>query len=141
MQPNGYDDPSRDEWAAPTPVPEQRASPAVHVTDDSVEATRFAGYVLVTVVGEFDVYSSPRLRDVLADQPADIGLIVDLTGVTFLDSTVLGILVGALKRARSNGGWLRLVCDNQRILKIFRITGLVGVFEIWPTVEGARSDL
>ncbi|HVT64333.1 MAG TPA: STAS domain-containing protein [Mycobacteriales bacterium] len=106
----------------------------------AVEARRFDRYVLVTAVGEFDVYSSPRLREVLANQPADIGLIVDLTGVSFLDSTVLGILVGAFKRARSDGGWVRLVCDNERILKVFRITGLVGVFEIWPTVEDAARE-
>ena len=57
--------------------------------------------------------------------------------VGFLDSTGLGVLVGGLKRVRAHDGSLDLVCTQQRILKIFRITGLTEVFGIYETVDQA----
>ena len=65
-------------------------------------------------------------------------LIVNLEGVDFLDSTGLGVLVGALKRVRAHEGSLLLVCTQERLLKIFRITGLAKVFPIHPT--SSRGD-
>jgi anti-sigma B factor antagonist len=64
-------------------------------------------------------------------------VVVDLLGVTFLDSTALGVLVGALKRCREAGGELPLVITEPRLLKVFEITGLTGVFPIYSTVEDA----
>jgi anti-sigma B factor antagonist len=66
-------------------------------------------------------------------------VVVDLGRVEFLDSTGLGVLVGALKRLRGVGGELSLVCNQERLLKIFRITGLDRVFTLYPTVEGATA--
>ncbi len=57
--------------------------------------------------------------------------------VGFLDSTGLGVLVGGLKRVRAHDGSLDLVCAQQRILRIFRITGLTQVFGIYETVDQA----
>ena len=57
--------------------------------------------------------------------------------VDVLDSTGLGVLVGGLKRVRAHDGSLDLVCTQERILKIFRITGLTKVFGIHETVDGA----
>src|SRR5450631_3544177 len=64
-------------------------------------------------------------------------LIVNLERVEFLDSTGLGVLVGGLKRVRAHDGSLDLVCTQERILKIFRITGLTKVFGIHDTVDEA----
>ena len=64
-------------------------------------------------------------------------LVVNLDKVGFLDSTGLGVLVGGLKRVRAHDGSLDLVCTQQRILKIFRITGLTEVFGIYETVDQA----
>jgi len=55
----------------------------------------------------------------------------------FLDSTSLGLLAGALKRVRARDGSLDLVCTQQRILKILKITGLTEVFGIYETVDQA----
>ena len=63
-----------------------------------------------------------------------------MAGVDFLDSTGLGVLVGGLKRARSHEGSLQLVCDQEKILKVFRITGLTKVFPIHASLEGALAD-
>ena len=63
-----------------------------------------------------------------------------MEGVEFLDSTGLGVLVGGLKRVRAHDGSLRLVCTQERILKIFRITGLTKVFPIHATWRRRCDD-
>ena len=94
---------------------------------------------VITVTGEIDVYTAPSLREQLNELVAGghHDLVVDMAGVDFLDSTGLGVLVGGLKRARSHEGSLRLVCDKEKILKVFRITGLTKVFPIHATVDEA----
>jgi anti-sigma B factor antagonist len=94
---------------------------------------------IVTVGGEIDVYTAPKLREQLIDlvSAGSYQLVVDMEGVDFLDSTGLGVLVGGLKRVRAHDGSLRLVCTQERILKIFRITGLTKVFPIHNSVEEA----
>lgn len=94
---------------------------------------------VVTVSGEIDVATAPSLRDRLQSRVAggDATIVVDLLGVSFLDSTALGVLVGALKRCREAGGDLRLVIAEPRLLKLFEITGLTDVFSIHPTVDDA----
>ena len=94
---------------------------------------------IVEVGGEIDVYTAPRLREQLVDLVADgkYHLVVDMERVDFLDSTGLGVLVGGLKRVRAHDGSLDLVCTQERILKIFRITGLTKVFGIHDSVDEA----
>ncbi|MBA3743993.1 STAS domain-containing protein [Sporichthya sp.] len=96
---------------------------------------------VVAVGGEIDVYTAPKLREQLVDlvNAGRYHLIVDMEGVEFLDSTGLGVLVGGLKRVRAHEGSLRLVCTQERILKIFRITGLTKVFPIHDTVSEALT--
>ena len=100
-----------------------------------------AGHMVLEVAGEIDVYTAPQLRERLISL-VDGGarhVVVDLGRVEFLDSTGLGVLVGALKRLRGAGGELFLVCGQERLLKIFRITGLDRVFTLYPTVEAATA--
>jgi len=94
---------------------------------------------VVRVGGEIDVYTAPKLREQLVDlvNAGKFHLVVDMEAVEFLDSTGLGVLVGGLKRVRAHDGSLHLVCTQERILKIFRITGLTKVFPIHNTVEEA----
>jgi anti-sigma B factor antagonist len=97
------------------------------------------GRTVVQVVGEIDVYTAPQLRERL-DQEIEAGhydLVVDLSGVSFMDSTGLGVLVGRLKQIRLNDGSMKLVCAHDRVLKVFVITGLDKVFAIYPTVGEA----
>jgi anti-sigma B factor antagonist len=68
-------------------------------------------------------------------------IIVDLTHVEFLDSTGLGVLVGGMRRLRSVGGDFALVCDQEKLLKIFRITGLDRVFTLHSSVEAASAGM
>lgn len=98
------------------------------------------GWTVVAPAGEIDVSGAPRLRDrlteIITENPR---VIVDLETVDFIDSTGLGVLVGALRRARSLDGEVRMVCTNSRLLKVFDITGLDEVFTIASSVEDAAS--
>jgi anti-sigma B factor antagonist len=88
------------------------------------------GVPVITVNGEIDVATAPQLRESLHRliAPGQATVVLDLLGVTFLDSTALGVLVGALKRCRELGGELHIVVTDARIRKIFEITGLNKVF-------------
>lgn len=72
-----------------------------------------------------------------AIESGKLRLIVDVQRVDFLDSTGLGVLVGALKRVRADDGTLDIVCTHERLLKIFQITGLDKVFGLHDSVEAA----
>jgi anti-sigma B factor antagonist len=99
------------------------------------------GVTVVHVGGEIDVYTAPVLREHL-DEHISQGrheLVVDLGDVSFMDSTGLGVLVGRLKLVRVRNGSLRLVCSSDRILKVFSITGLDKVFQIFASVDDALA--
>ena len=89
--------------------------------------------------GEIDMYTAPRLRELLVDlvSKGRCQLVVNLDKVGFLDSTGLGVRVGGLKRVRAHDGSLDLACTQQRLLKIFRVAGLTEVFGIYETVDQA----
>lgn len=89
--------------------------------------------------GDLDVYTAPRLKETLDKALAGNRLVLDLSGVEFIDSTALGVLVGALQLSQSRGGEFRLVVDDPFLLKIFRITGFDGMFSIYPQLEDALS--
>jgi anti-sigma B factor antagonist len=121
--------------------PAQYALALEDFVDLSLSTRSEGDRTVVEVGGEIDVYTAPRLREQLVDLVADgkYHLIVDMERVDFLDSTGLGVLVGGLKRVRAHDGSLRLVCTQERILKIFRITGLTKVFPIHSSVDEAVS--
>jgi anti-sigma B factor antagonist len=97
---------------------------------------------VVGVSGEVDVYAAPALREGLTELLQDgRSVVVDLTEVGFLDSTGLGALVAARTAAAERGASLPIVCTHQRILKLFTITGLDGVFTIHSSVDDAVAGL
>jgi anti-sigma B factor antagonist len=99
------------------------------------------GVCTVTLEGEVDVYTAPRLKERLVEllDGGCTSVIVDLEKVSFIDSSGLGVLVSALRRAREKGGAVRIVCTRDSVLKIFRITGLDKVFPIFSDVSEARE--
>ncbi len=109
--------------------------------DVSVHTYEKGGRAVVEVGGEIDVYTAPVLRERLAalHEAGRHDLLVDLRAVRFMDSTGLGVLVGVLKRVRLAGGSLALVIDNERVLKVFRITALTQIFEIHTTLAEALA--
>ena len=110
--------------------------------DLGLEVEEHNGHTVLAVKGEVDVYTAPRLRERLVELVTEgkRNIVVDLEGVDFLDSTGLGVLVGGLKRLRSNDGEMSLVSTQSRILKVFEITGLTKVFSIHDSVEAATAS-
>jgi anti-sigma B factor antagonist len=94
------------------------------------------------LVGSLDIATSPTVRAALveASEHGDHRLIVDLHRVDFLDSTGLGALIGAQRRAREFDGEVRLVAKEGQILRLLRITGLLKVFAVYATLSDAVSD-
>jgi anti-sigma B factor antagonist len=106
-----------------------------------LDVSKAGDYAVVDVKGEIDVYTAPKLREKLIELVSEgsHNVVVNLEGVDFLDSTGLGVLVGALKRVKAHDGTLALVCTQDKILKIFKITGLTKVFPIHDSVEAATG--
>ena len=94
---------------------------------------------VLAVRGEIDLFTAPELKQVLAEsiEAGRIRIIVDLTETTFLDSTALGVLIGAVKRLRSRDGALAIVNIDDNIAKTFEITGLDQIFTILPSRDEA----
>ncbi|MGI8710473.1 MAG: STAS domain-containing protein [Acidimicrobiales bacterium] len=109
--------------------------------DIRLDVSERDGWSVLAVGGEVDVATAPRLRQQLIALVNDghHRIVVDLDAVDFIDSTGLGVLIGALKRVRTHDGDMALVCTDPRVLKVFEITGLLAVFAVHPSVDTAIS--
>jgi anti-sigma B factor antagonist len=105
------------------------------ITDRKVDSATH----IVAVSGEIDLFTAPEFKQRMS-APIDAGcsnLIVDLTATTFIDSSSLGVLIGAHRRLKLRGGTLVVVCENEPIVKTFKITGLDGVFTLAASLDDA----
>jgi len=108
--------------------------------DFAVHARAVGAATVIAVSGELDIHTAPDLTEVLrpaiaAGQP----VIVDLTDVTFMDSSGLSVFVTALKRAREAGTTLVLVVSEPRVMRVFSITGIDTLIDIHATLDSALS--
>ena len=99
-------------------------------------------WTVMSVHGEIDAYTSPQLRSKLREviDRGSLDLLIDLEGVGFMDSTGLGVLIGALKRLRERDGRVALVVTRPPLLRILRITGLDQVFTLYESLDGAVAS-
>ena len=113
--------------------------PEFALTEDALDADRH----VVAVRGEIDLFTAPELKQKLTDaiEGGKTRIVVDLSDTTFLDSTALGVLIGAVKRLRSRDGALVIVNTDQNIAKTFEITGLDQIFTILSTRNDAIAAL
>src|SRR5919201_2816082 len=113
--------------------------PEFSLSQEPLDAERH----VVAVRGEIDLFIAPELKSALADaiESGRTRIVVDLTDTTFLDSTALGVLIGAVKRLRSRDGRLTIVNVDPNIAKTFEITGLDQIFTIRPTRDEAVQAL
>jgi anti-sigma B factor antagonist len=91
--------------------------------------------------GELDLYAAPELKRRIAEAIEDgkTRIVVDLTDAAFMDSTALGVLIGALKRLRLRDGVLAVASDQPSILRILEVTGMDQVLAVQPTAELALA--
>jgi len=109
--------------------------PEFSLSQEPLDAERH----VVAVRGEIDLFTAPELKAALSEaiESGHTRIVVDLTDTTFLDSTALGVLIGAVKRLRSRDGRLTIVNVDDNIAKTFEITGLDQIFPISPTRDEA----
>jgi anti-sigma B factor antagonist len=102
-----------------------------------------AGHHVIAVRGEIDLFTAPQLKQAVVEaiDAGDDRVVIDLSELTFLDSTGLGVLIGAVRRLRAKGGALAIVNTEPSIAKTFQITGLDKVFTILPTRAEALAAL
>jgi len=106
----------------------------------SVATEERGDVVVISVGGEVDAHTAPAVREAVDDRiRPGARVVVDLSDVTFLDSTGLGVLVTSLKRLREVDGSLDLVVASPRVLKVFTLTGLDVVIPIHETVDAALA--
>jgi anti-sigma B factor antagonist len=97
-------------------------------------STRFHDdHTVVTVAGEIDLYTAPRLHGEIAavlaaGMPARV--VIDMSGVEFCDSTGINVLLSCLRRARERGGELEIASPKPAVRKILQVTGLDSVFTL-----------
>ncbi|MGZ4427817.1 MAG: STAS domain-containing protein [Nocardioidaceae bacterium] len=98
---------------------------------------------VIEAKGEIDMASAGMLRQAVTDLLGNgvSRLVLDMTTVTFIDSTGLGILVGARKKLQHLQGSFSVVCQSPRILRLFNITGLAAALSVYPTYEDAVGAL
>jgi anti-sigma B factor antagonist len=101
------------------------------------------GVASVAVGGEVDLQTAPALKTALGEaiDRGSRNVLVDLSRATFIDSTTLGVLMGAVKRLRPAGGELAIACGDANVRKVFAITLLDRIFEIFDTAEEAIRHL
>jgi anti-sigma B factor antagonist len=113
--------------------------PEFALTEDALDDARH----VVAVRGEIDLFTAPELKQKLTDaiEAGKIRIVVDLSDTTFLDSTALGVLIGAVKRLRTRDGALVIVNVDSNIAKTFEITGLDQIFTIVAERDAAIAAL
>lgn len=109
--------------------------------DSGVEVHSIGDWTVVSMTGEIDLATAPQLRqEVVRITSGGISrLALDLTGVDFIDSIGLGVIVGALKRMRAHGGELVVVCDEPRVLALLRLTDLDQILTLRSSLDAVVS--
>lgn len=98
---------------------------------------------VIELEGEVDVYTAPQLKQQMISilEGGAKMMVVDLTKVDYLDSTALGVLIGGLKRMRERDGNMVLICPSPRIRRVFEITGLDKIFDIYNSEGDAQEAI
>src|SRR5699024_6565776 len=95
----------------------------------------------VFVSGEIDIYTAPKLKRELHElgNKSSQMIIVDLNDVHYMDSTGLGVFISVLKLTKEHDSHLKLVNLNERVLRLFQITGLNEIMDIQPVFRGVNE--
>ena len=94
---------------------------------------------VIEVHGQADLHTASDLRSAISEaiDRGAVQVVVDLSEATFIDSMTLGVLLGAVKRLRPDGGAVSVVCRDPHIRRIFEITLLDRIFTLYPDRQSA----
>lgn len=111
--------------------------------DLQIDVRRKNNYAILDLVGEVDAYTAGRFREIMLRviEEGSKNIIVSMKNVEYIDSSGLGALVGGLKRVSEKNGRILIICDNPQVKKVFEITGLEKVFQIFPTEPEALQAI
>lgn len=107
--------------------------------DIKVEAAD--GYTVCRPVGELDAFTVSQFRQALAELASRPRLLIDMSGVPFVDSAGLGALIGGIRRARELGGDVAVSCSRPTLVKLLRTTGFDRIVTVAESVEEAAASL
>jgi anti-sigma B factor antagonist len=108
-----------------------------------IDVQRVSGYPVLSVSGEIDIYTAPLFKQAVVRLVTEGNneVIIDLTNVTFMDSSGFGTLLGATRRLRPSGGGLFLAGPNSTIQRMLRLTRLDTIMRIFETPQQAADAL
>ena len=99
------------------------------------------GYAICRPMGELESYTVGQLRQSLARMASCHRLLIDLSGVSFVDSAGLGALIGGIRRTRELGGQVAVVCSRPTLSRLLRTTGFDRIVTVAETVAEAAALL
>jgi anti-sigma B factor antagonist len=97
------------------------------------------GYTICRPMGELDAFTVSQFRQSLAELASKPRLVIDMSGVPFIDSAGLGALIGGIRRARELGGDVVVSCNRPSLVRTLRTTGFDRIVTMTETVEEAKA--
>jgi anti-sigma B factor antagonist len=99
------------------------------------------GYTICRPAGELDAFTVHQFRQALAEMASSRHLVIDLSGVPFVDSAGLGALIGGIRRVREMGGTVVVACSRRTLASLLHTTGIDRIVTVTATVEEAAATL
>ena len=99
------------------------------------------GYTICRPVGELDAFTVSQFRQSLAEMASSHRLLIDMSGVPFVDSAGLGALIGGIRRVRELGGDVAVACDRPTLVRLLRTTGFDRIVTVAETIQEAVASL
>lgn len=112
------------------------------IETEAVATPDGATRLVVRLAGEFDFTNAPELRDALlgAVDQAPAAVVVDLSNVTFIDSTSLGAMIAAERRAKASGAAFRLAAPSPSAARLLQLTALNRILPTYSNLSSALYD-
>src|ERR1700751_5243113 len=99
------------------------------------------GYISCRPVGELDAFTVSQFRQALAEMASSKRLLIDMSGIPFVDSAGLGALIGGIRRTRELGGDVAVACNRPTLIRLLRTTGFDRIVTVAETIEEAAAAL
>jgi len=106
-----------------------------------IQLDQAEAYTICRPVGELDAFTVSKFRQALAELASTPRLLIDMSGVPFVDSAGLGALIGGIRRARELGGDVAVCCNRPTLTRLLRTTGFDRIVTVTETLEEAATAL